>query len=103
MKENGKNLLVTHYWTMANESLSNTRSGERRNLNNKKDTKWGAYTRLSFSSWVFKPFVMTEAKIQTPSDTNNNGIKNGVGKCALLEVRLLYFAQRDKVLTLIDC
>ena len=46
---------------------------------------------------------MTEAKIQTPSDTNNNGIKNGVGKCALLEVRLLYFAQRDKVLTLIDC
>ena len=46
---------------------------------------------------------MTEAKIQTPSDMNNNGIKSGVGKCALLEVRFLYFAQRDEVPTLVDC
>ena len=56
-----------------------------------KGHKGGAHTRLCFSSWVFKPFVMTEANILTPSDANNNDIKSGVGKCALLEVRVLYF------------
>ena len=43
---------------------------------------------------------MTEANILTPSDANNNDIKSGVGKCALLEVRVLYFTQSDEVLTL---
>ena len=43
---------------------------------------------------------MTEANILTPSDANNNDIKSGVGKCALLDVRVSYFTQSDEVLTL---
>ena len=45
---------------------------------------------------------MTEANIQTPSDTNSNDIKRGVGKCALLEVGFLSFTQSDEVLTPVD-